>query len=219
MPSSLNCPSCGAPAAGVDAARCEYCGSTLTTVACPSCFGTMFAGMDYCPSCGAKAARSVHGDSASLACPGCKSDMRPVRVGATDLHECSSCASLWIEALVFRQLCVDREERGAVTAFVNITPTDGHTGAMPNPSTAAAVRYVPCPVCTKIMNRQNFGRRSGVVIDVCKGHGVWFERSELRAAMAFIDNGGFERARIADEQRQMQEHLQLMRELAQSLFS
>ena len=34
-----------------------------------------------------------------------------------------------------------------------------------------------------MMNRQNFGRRSGVIIDVCKGHGVWFEPGELSAVL------------------------------------
>src|SRR5205085_2081247 len=84
------------------------------------------------------------------------------------------------------------------------------------PRGAGPVRYVACPICKKIMNRQNFGRRSGVVIDVCKGHGVWFEHGELRATLAFIDSGGFERARQADEQRQIEERLKLVHEFNES---
>lgn len=212
MASSLNCPTCGAPAASPDATRCEYCGSTLATVACPSCMGVMFVGMEFCPRCGAKAARAEDDGGASLPCPGCHGEMRSTRVGDTPMHQCASCASLWLAADAFTALCVNREERGAVTAFVDINRAPG-SGAMP--AATEAVHYVPCPVCSKIMNRQNFGHRSGVIIDVCKGHGVWFERDELRAALAFIDSGGFERARQADEARRAEEYARLAREFQQ----
>src|SRR3712207_7758487 len=32
---------------------------------------------------------------------------------------------------------------------------------------AEAVRYRPCPRCARIMNRVNFARRSGVILDIC----------------------------------------------------
>jgi Zn-finger nucleic acid-binding protein len=203
MPSSLNCPTCGAPAPSPDAVRCEYCRSILTTVACPSCFGAMFAGMDYCPHCGAKGSRAIDEYGATLPCPGCRADMRPMQVGATAMYECSSCASLWLDAARFTQLCTDREERGAVALFVGVTK------AKTDKLTLAPVRYVSCPICNKTMNRQNFGRRSGVIIDVCKGHGVWFEHHELRSVLAFIDGGGFEQARKLDDQRQAEEQAAL----------
>lgn len=52
------------------------------------------------------------------------------------------------------------------------------------------VRYRQCPLCEKLMNRTNFGDRSGVIIDVCKGHGAWFQARELHDVLAFIDSGG-----------------------------
>ena len=69
----------------------------------------------------------------------------------------------------------------------------------------AGVRYLACPSCTKIMNRENFGHRSGVIIDVCKGHGVWLDRGELHSVLAFVDSGGLERARRLEDQRQAEE--------------
>jgi Zn-finger nucleic acid-binding protein len=57
------------------------------------------------------------------------------------------------------------------------------------------VKYIQCPVCSKIMNRQAFGRISGVVVDVCKVHGVWFDAGELAAVIQFVEKGGLERAR------------------------
>jgi Zn-finger nucleic acid-binding protein len=201
MPSSLNCPNCGAPAAGTDASRCAYCGSTLTSMACPSCFGTMFVGMQFCPHCGAKAAR-VLGD-ATLPCPGCRGEMRAVQIGTTPVFECASCSSTWLDAGTFTQLCTSREQRGFIASMV------GPKQVSVVPAAPTPVRYVPCPICKKVLNRENFGRRSGVIIDVCKADGVWFERGELQTCMAFIDSGGLERARIQELERQLAERAAL----------
>jgi Zn-finger nucleic acid-binding protein len=45
------------------------------------------------------------------------------------------------------------------------------------------------------MNRMNFAHCSGVVVDVCRGHGTWFDRDELRQIVEFIRAGGLELAR------------------------
>ncbi len=49
------------------------------------------------------------------------------------------------------------------------------------------------------MNRQNFARLSGVIVDVCKGHGVWFNAGELQAIVEFVRAGGLERARAREK--------------------
>jgi Zn-finger nucleic acid-binding protein len=208
MALSLNCPNCGA-AAGTDAAQCDYCGSVLSVMACPSCFGSMFVGMQFCPTCGARGSRELLEETTRLACPGCRGWMQYVRVGATPMHECSSCASSWIEAKVFSDLCMNREERGATMSLIGARSVDGPPADLPR----GATRYVPCPQCKKIMNRSNFGHRSGVIIDVCKGHGAWFERGELARVLAFIEDGGLERARQEELEKQQEEKRKLEREM------
>ena len=49
------------------------------------------------------------------------------------------------------------------------------------------------------------------MIDVCKGHGAWLEHRELQGVLAFIESGGFEKARTEDLKRQMDERLSLER--------
>ena len=80
------------------------------------------------------------------------------------------------------------------------------------PSGAAApdtVRYIPCPQCRKLMNRVNFSKTSGVIMDVCKADGVWLDRGELERVVGFIEHGGLtiarerEREQLADEQRRL----------------
>jgi Zn-finger nucleic acid-binding protein len=209
MATSLNCPNCGA-AAGTDDAQCDYCGSVLSVMACPSCFGSMFVGMQFCPTCGARGSRELLEETTRLACPGCRSWMQYVRVGTTQMHECSSCASSWLEAKVFSDLCLNREERGATMTLIGARSADASLAA---DRPRGVTRYVPCPQCSKLMNRSNFGHRSGVVIDVCKGHGAWFERGELARVLAFIEDGGLERARQEELEKQQEEKRALEREM------
>jgi len=52
------------------------------------------------------------------------------------------------------------------------------------------VMYIKCPVCRKLMNRVNFGTRSGVIVDKCKEHGVWLDGGELKHLMEWVKAGG-----------------------------
>ncbi|HEX4341027.1 MAG TPA: zf-TFIIB domain-containing protein [Polyangiaceae bacterium] len=42
------------------------------------------------------------------------------------------------------------------------------------------VRYLKCPACGEAMQRKNFRESSGIIVDVCPYHGVWFDRGERR---------------------------------------
>jgi Zn-finger nucleic acid-binding protein len=170
----------------------------------------MFAGMQFCPHCGAKGERVLDESAPSIACPGCHGDMLAVRVGATAFHECASCAASWLSADTFSQLCTSHEERSAMMGRV---APDVASGVR---TVGAAVRYVACPVCKKTMNRQNFGRRSGVIIDVCKSHGVWFEQRELQSVLAFVDSGAFEQSRREEIERQAEARHKLELEFKQA---
>lgn len=66
------------------------------------------------------------------------------------------------------------------------------------PSSLGEVRYMPCPLCHASMNRVNFGRVSGVIVDVCKAHGTWFDPGELTGIVAFAAAGGLERTRARE---------------------
>ena len=45
------------------------------------------------------------------------------------------------------------------------------------------------------MNRRNYGGTSGVIIDLCKADGLWFDADELARILAWIRSGGVEKAR------------------------
>jgi Zn-finger nucleic acid-binding protein len=51
------------------------------------------------------------------------------------------------------------------------------------------------------MNRANFARCSGVIVDLCKAHGIWFDRDELSKIIEFIGQGGLEMSRTREKMR------------------
>jgi Zn-finger nucleic acid-binding protein len=58
--------------------------------------------------------------------------------------------------------------------------------------------YIKCPDCKTVMNRRQLARGAGVVVDVCRGHGTWFDAGELPVVIEFVMNGGLERAEKAE---------------------
>jgi len=201
MPSPLRCPGCGAPADS-DAARCGYCGAALATVTCASCFAPMFAGSRFCAHCGAEATREHVEEEKPLKCPRCREDLQALRLGSTTARECAQCGGLWLDPESLQTLANAREESaGVVSALAARVPL--------NAAPQDVVRYIPCPRCGKLMNRSNFARSSGVILDVCKSDGVWLDRGELQRVLGFVESGGLtiarerEREELIEEQRRL----------------
>jgi Zn-finger nucleic acid-binding protein len=193
---TLNCPTCGA-AVSSDATHCSFCNARLATVACPSCFAMMFVGSLHCSRCGAKVERAEVVEAASRRCPRCRIEMETLRVGSARLRECGRCDGMWVDVKSFERIIAERDEQAAVLGEASHVPK--HEITEPN-----KVRYVPCPECNQLMNRVNFARCSGVVVDVCKGHGTWFDRDELQQIVEFIRGGGLSASRER-EKRELQE--------------
>jgi Zn-finger nucleic acid-binding protein len=202
----LRCPSCGAPAAS-DAGRCLYCQARLATIGCPVCMALLFQGAAFCPSCGAQRSRSEEAEPHHTKCPACQGAMHWVRLGDVDLLECAECDGTWIETSAFERLCAQRDQQAAVVQGLRAAVTTT------TPPATGRIRYRPCPQCKKMMNRLNFGRISGAVVDVCRGHGTFLDRGELHQVIRFILDGGLGRmreaelARLKDEEQRIRELL------------
>jgi Zn-finger nucleic acid-binding protein len=201
---TLNCPACGA-AVSTDATHCSFCEARLATVACPRCFAMMFVGSKHCSRCGAKAAQAKAVEGPSRKCPRCRVEMEAIAVGDASLRECARCDGMWVDVASFERICNEREEQSALLGAAALVPKQQIAGAPDK------VRYVPCPECGQLMNRVNFARCSGVIVDVCKGHGTWFDRDELQQIVEFIQGGGMEAAR-SREKREIEEERQRLRQ-------
>jgi Zn-finger nucleic acid-binding protein len=206
---SLHCPNCGA-AIDEHAPQCAYCQARLATISCPACFKRLFLGASFCSHCGTPAARDEGEAIAKTSCPRCVQDMVAVRLGSLSLIECAKCGGIWVDAATFERLCADRAAQAAV---LHGEVLHGKTATLP--AQEERIRYRKCPRCQTMMNRINFARGAGVVLDICRKDGTFFDRDELHRVITFIQSGGLDRARkheqadLEDEKRRV-ESLQRM---------
>lgn len=200
---ALNCPNCGASVVD-NAVSCGHCRSRLKTMSCGNCFETIFEGSNYCPLCGNKAVLPTSArELPSGSCPRCRSDLTLIEVDNVSLLECERCAGVWCDVDTFESICSEKEGQAAVIKRL------GDIGGGEHPS---EIRYVPCPSCGVLMNRSNFARISGIVIDSCKPHGVWFDAQELPNIVRFIQKGGLDLAREKEKLQINEERTRLKQE-------
>lgn len=197
--SLLTCPNCGAPvetatssgARSAATTRCTYCRAPLGTVRCFDCHHANFASVDHCAGCGRDLGLEPLYEAGRLACPACNEPMSRYRGHPGELHDCARCAGQFLDHELLRQLLDRRQHLGRCS----LSRTRKATGSL------GAIRYLSCPECRVTMNRRNFAGSSGVVVDVCHRHGVWFEGGELPAVLQFVETGGLARARAEFRER------------------
>jgi Zn-finger nucleic acid-binding protein len=193
----VRCSSCGA-SREEGAAECRYCGSDFTIheadldTICPSCFARIGDRARFCHHCATPIVPTdVPGATTPHPCPACGSahPLASRALGQEDLPslECRRCAGLWLSTETFRIL--SERARKQVDPSPDPASIRRETSVGPaRPATGPA--YRPCPVCSKRMNRANFGQRSGILVDRCRDHGIWFDASELDAALRWVRSGG-----------------------------
>lgn len=127
------------------------------------------------------------GGSPAGPCPRCgKRALGPGTFGGCPVAACASCGGHF----------VPRSQAHALRAtFPAVGPLD--RGALAKVREAAAlrnltdgVRYLACPVCAERMDRRPFALGSGLVVDRCLPHGVWFDGGELELAATYFAVGG-----------------------------
>jgi len=192
---ALRCPSCGAPATAGDRA-CAHCGSLLSTRRCAACFALSPHDAERCVRCGALLpAESLR--PAPGSCPDCRQPLVARTAGVVGFSECARCGGLFLGQEAFEAVAKDADARQRVRAIDGIS----RKGAEKEPG----FHYRPCPVCHKLMNRSNYGGGSGVIVDVCGPHGVFFDRGELTRIVDFLEKGGWDHVRKREKERMEEE--------------
>jgi Zn-finger nucleic acid-binding protein len=193
----LSCPQCGGNVAA-DSTRCRYCEAHLLLEACPKCLARVFHGHKHCPHCGVNTAAAALGETTNRVCPRCEQALAVREIAEVRLTECPGCHGVFIDKAAIEHILADRQQARAesVVGAYRGTPRVADT-AKPG-----GKLYIKCPQCRTIMNRKLFARGAGVIVDVCKGHGTWFDPGELPVVVEFVMNGGLEQAEkkeIADQ--------------------
>ena len=129
-------------------------------------------------------------------CPRCGG-----RLGEVDLHdvsalECAGCQGFFIDRDTL--LLLGDSERGKALRMA--------FPKRPRAEEPREIHYLPCPTCKNRMNRVNFGRMSGVIVDVCKPHGAWFDAGEVNAIVDFVESGALERSRLREKEEHDREN-------------
>jgi Zn-finger nucleic acid-binding protein len=174
-----NCANCAAPLP-VGSISCDYCGSRNDVD---------LKGIHF---------YTTHETDSDRICPRCSISLKTIDLkmnGRFLIERCDGCLGLFfdpgeleavLEASVSNVFEINRSQLGQLNRA-------GSGDALP-------VAYIKCPVCSQIMNRVNFGARSGVVVDRCREHGIWLDGGELRRLCEWMKAGG----KLLDQERQEQ---------------
>lgn len=205
----VRCSSCGATREEGSAA-CRFCGSDFTLherdlqTICPSCLTRISDRARFCHHCATPITPEEGlGEITERTCPACGPEhrLRSRLLGHAEVSslECERCAGLWLGAEAFDLLLTRARDRS--------DPAPEPSEVQANRRSAASEEgplYRPCPVCAKRMNRSNYGRRSGVVVDRCREHGTWFDATELNGVLDWVRRGG---ETLAEERRREEEKM------------
>lgn len=199
-PDVHHCEACGAARSDAGSA-CAYCGATPVadsarmSLICPVCLHRTPRGSRFCSTCGgAIQAAELSAKTGTLKCPRCVSPKLVNRkIGAYVVDECPKCSGMWVEFDAFDRL-VEQQATRADASVKSVRP-----GGPSKSAIAEKVRYIKCPNCKKMMNRFNFAKVSGVIVDECHEHGAWLDSDELGKIASYVATGGLHHTRTLDE--------------------
>lgn len=186
------CSSCSAQISP-DADTCGYCGSSIVrdlrklSLICPECGGRNTDDSRFCVACGVGfSPEPIPEEGREVQCPCCTVLMPPQSVGGIALNECPECNGLWVpgdnlDKLIQRALQRRRENPERAIEMPR------RQGSNPFQQ---KVQYRKCPECEGFMQRKNFQRSSGVILDRCGEHGTWLDADELEQIVGFLLAGG-----------------------------
>ncbi len=196
-PHPVPCPYCGGECAPL-VRTCPHCDVRLDRVRCARCYSLQPPGSFACARCAAPLELEVLLDATDAPCPRCRAHLEVAHDDVANVHECPRCGGTFVPADALASIVRSAEAGGPVSTL-------GRSEGEPGP--LEEVKYLLCPQCHTTMNRVNFGRLSGVIVDVCREHGTWFDAGELTRIVSFAASGGLRRmrAREAEERSALRE--------------
>ena len=182
---------------------------------CPECGRTFQPGREKCMWCGADL-NAVEAPAMEATCPICGEAMEERKMDQWPFYPCTKCRGMWIPTHT-----LDRIEKYYSKPSTNKEPAVSEAGdsdgaaesealsrplksgpSLPDYRTVQAdpgadQPYRRCPHCGEQMSRRNYRRISRVVVDVCLGHGTWFDPEELDRVIEFLKTGGLKASEAA----------------------
>ncbi len=163
---------------------------------CKSCSAPLQANSNRCQYCAvrndvdlhAKHQFSVFNKVSERICPHCDKHMQTIQIQLDEalfIERCDDCFGLFfdlgeMEALLNHSVS---HVAGVNLAHIENINADRYRKKQ-------EVKYIKCPVCRKYMHRTNYARKSGVIIDSCRLHGLWLDSGEITHLMEWKKAGG-----------------------------
>lgn len=162
---------------------------------CISCSAPLEPNTNRCLYCGvrndvdlqAKHEFSIENPRSERICPQCNIALQTIDLkinGHLYIERCGECFGLFFDP-------------GEIEILLDYAVSDAETINLKHIQAinddryqSKQVKYVKCPDCRILMDRVNFGYRSGVVIDRCGKHGVWLDNGEITHLMEWKKAGG-----------------------------
>ena len=156
---------------------------------CPHCGHLYSSEALECPRCPFMAEHVKGGR-----CPSCSKELVSAPMGDVVVDRCVGCGGIWFD-------------RGEVARVLDL-----HTQGASGVALGELERRFPsyrsprerhgahaCVRCRTRMHRRFAAPRSGVFVDLCGPHGIWFERGAFERFREFVKAGGLEVARAREE--------------------
>lgn len=163
---------------------------------CNTCSAPLLANVNRCQYCNThndldlqgKHKYSVTAKESERICPHCDTPLQTIKLQMQSnfqIERCKTCFGLFfdpgeIETLLEHSVKNVTDINLKLIKNINKARYQGHRG----------VKYVKCPCCRILMNRLNFGHRSGVILDRCSKHGIWVDSGEITHLMEWKKAGG-----------------------------
>ena len=148
---------------------------------CDMCHHEFSSTLANCPYCGALRPNPKKEPDCSFSCPRCEMALVAAHVRKSEINICPQCYGLWLDPVEFKFLTSERD----VYADESIPKI---YEKIPIANTPENQMYIRCPRCQDIMNRINFKKTSGIIIDQCADHGFWLDAGELERIRCFVAN-------------------------------
>ena len=108
-------------------------------------------------------------------------------MGTVTVDRCSRCKGTWFDGDELEH-ALDVTTRG----IARDEAENRRRGLPRPPNPSEEVRYLACVRCGERMARRQIAARTGLIIDICRFHGVWFDGGELEHFREFVAAGGLE---------------------------
>ena len=171
-------------------ATCSYCAAPLKGAICEYCGNRNDIDLNDLSFSSAKPHENRY-------CPSCEVPLITVNVGKGNkkiyIERCGGCFGLFfdkgeLESLL--EISIDKASKEVDYRRLN--------QIMEHPYHRDTLEYRRCPVCKTFMQRKNYRRHSGIIIDRCVEHGIWLDSGELLQIMDYIRLGGDESEGMRD---------------------